>query len=222
MPRKSFIWKIPKKDFRKAISESTSWTAVARRYYTSIGNIKVLKSRVQKEGLDISHFVGKSWAGGLAQRKKTPKYTLEQLLVKDSKATHRTRLKERLIQEKKMQSKCYVCGLDPVWNGKPLNLHLYHVNGDSHDNRIDNLALLCPNCRSQARPKYAKLKFIKICNCGKDIDDDVDMCRTCKRKQRRPSRQDLELEIAVIGISGVSRKYKKDEATIKDWLLNSP
>jgi len=33
--------------------------------------------------------------------------------------------------------------------GDPLALALHHVNGDNCDDRLENLALLCPNCHSQ-------------------------------------------------------------------------
>jgi hypothetical protein len=34
------------------------------------------------------------------------------------------------------------------WRGQPLPLELHHVNGDRHDNRVENLQLVCPNCHS--------------------------------------------------------------------------
>ena len=49
----------------------------------------------------------------------------------------------------KYGSKCQECGWDkknPVTNKVPLEIH--HINGDCHDNREENLQLLCPNCHS--------------------------------------------------------------------------
>lgn len=39
------------------------------------------------------------------------------------------------------------------WNGKPLTLHLDHIDGDSDNNKLSNVRLLCPNCHSQT-PTY--------------------------------------------------------------------
>ena len=43
---------------------------------------------------------------------------------------------------------CAECGINE-WRGRPLRLHLDHINGISNDNRFENLRLVCPNCHSQ-------------------------------------------------------------------------
>jgi hypothetical protein len=45
-------------------------------------------------------------------------------------------------------NKCKICNIDE-WNDKKLIMILDHINGDSIDNSISNLRLICPNCDSQ-------------------------------------------------------------------------
>nr|WP_246355414.1 HNH endonuclease signature motif containing protein [Nocardioides ungokensis] len=51
------------------------------------------------------------------------------------------------------RGKCAICGQPSSWNGAPLALVLDHVDGDSENNRRENLRLVCPNCDSQL-PTY--------------------------------------------------------------------
>lgn len=48
---------------------------------------------------------------------------------------------------------CAICGLAEEWNGLPLRFVLDHIDGDSTNNRRENLRLICPNCDSQL-PTY--------------------------------------------------------------------
>jgi DNA-binding CsgD family transcriptional regulator len=72
---------------------------------------------------------------------------LDELLVA---GVYRSRfnLKLRLVKAGVKQKLCESCGI-ASWNGQRISLALHHVNGDRHDNRLENLQLLCPNCHSQ-------------------------------------------------------------------------
>jgi 5-methylcytosine-specific restriction endonuclease McrA len=70
---------------------------------------------------------------------------IEQLLCGRRSRAH---LKGRLIKAGLLAEHCQSCGIVD-WHDRPLALELHHVNGDGHDNRLENLSLLCPNCHSQ-------------------------------------------------------------------------
>lgn len=99
------------------------------------GNYPSIRKHIDRLGLDTSHFE-KSWG---QPGKKIP---LTEILVRESTYVNTTRLKERLMKTGRLQEVCAACGLGPEWQGKPLTLHLDHVNGDRADHRIANLRIL--------------------------------------------------------------------------------
>jgi len=100
---------------------------------------------VSEYQLDTSHWTGKS-----GTRKKSLHLTtinIDELLVENS-PIQSNRLKQRLIDENKIEYRCDVCKITN-YNNAPIALQLHHINGASNDNRLINLQLLCPNCHSQ-------------------------------------------------------------------------
>ncbi len=45
------------------------------------------------------------------------------------------------------EHKCENCG-NSEWMGEKICIELHHINGNSLDNRLENLKFLCPNCHS--------------------------------------------------------------------------
>ena len=55
-------------------------------------------------------------------------------------------IKKYLVE---VNNNCWECGLAAEWNGKPLVLQADHIDGNSDNNDVENLRLLCPNCHTQ-------------------------------------------------------------------------
>jgi 5-methylcytosine-specific restriction endonuclease McrA len=91
-----------------------------------------------------------SWHDAVKRRAITARpraMPLDELLTKTPR--NRMHVKLRLIDAGLKENACEQCGLSE-WHGKPLSLELHHRNGEKHDNRLENLAILCPNCHSQS------------------------------------------------------------------------
>jgi hypothetical protein len=69
-------------------------------------------------------------------------------LLSTGRRRSRYHVKNRLISLGLKKNRCERCGLTE-WHGEPISLELHHINGDSLDNRLESLQILCPNCHSQ-------------------------------------------------------------------------
>lgn len=69
--------------------------------------------------------------------------------VQAGKASARTLKRYLIYTEGRNCNKCKT----KEWNGLPIPLELEHIDGNSLNNDLDNLKLLCPNCHAQT-PTY--------------------------------------------------------------------
>lgn len=135
-------------DFILAVKESRS----ARQALITLGNAPhggnyaTIKRHVKRLNLDTSHWKGRGWSKGNKYKEKS----VYEYLALDGPHIATSKLRSRLVRNKILDNKCTECGISK-WRDKDLILHLDHINGNSEDNRLWNLRILCPNCHSQTK-----------------------------------------------------------------------
>lgn len=177
-----------------AVENSVNYTEVLR--FLGVpqtgNNGNTLKKKIELFGIDISHFT-------FSAKKRGKVKPLDSYLTNNSHCS-RNVLKNRLLKEGYKYNICEVCGI-AEWNGKPLVMELHHKDGDTHNNSIDNLMMICPNCHAQtdnyrgnANSKIEKPK--NYCqDCGREIGNTSTRCTSCAAKNRIGN--DIKIEMTI-------------------------
>ena len=98
-----------------------------------------------------------------AHQKKVQEANRKREWSKPYEEMSHTSVRKRLLHER--NHTCEECGTGNEYNGKPLSLELDHKDGNSKNNKIENLRILCPNCHSQTpthRSKNIKYKRLLL------------------------------------------------------------
>jgi Zn finger protein HypA/HybF involved in hydrogenase expression len=184
-------------------------------------NNKTLKKRITDLNIDTSHF--------RRERESNQLMSLGEVMVEGS-TYNRGHLKSRLIKMGILKNKCSICGLEGMWQNKPIMMVLDHVNGTHNDHRLENLRMVCPNCNSQLETfsgrnnikKEKEKNYCVRCGCEMKRKTEKQQCRGCtarnqKRKVERPTKEQLTEDVAVMTMMAVGRKYGVSDTSIRSW-----
>lgn len=143
--KKSKVYLVSDEQFKEIVANANSYSDCLRALnLTTKGgsSTDILKKRISELECSIEHFQkqGKQSANAI--------YSLEEILIDNSPYANISRLKQRLVREKKLEYKCAFCGNTGEWLGKEISLQLDHINGKNNDHRLSNLRFLCPNCHA--------------------------------------------------------------------------
>lgn len=156
---------------RESVKEVFSWRALALKMGITFPSGTIydrVRPLCNQYGIDYSHFTGQASNRGkvfLTKKRDINLYLSNELPINSHN------LKLRLFQDGIKERCCEVCHLD-VWNEKPIPIQLHHLDGNSANNNLSNLQIICPNChaqtssycgRNQTRSKYNKIPVPDEC-----------------------------------------------------------
>ena len=108
-------------------------------------NPKTVRNQMDEFNVDYSHFTGQAWN----KNSKNPVYRGKYIAnLCEYSSLSSASVKKLVFKLGLKENKCEICGISE-WQGKRIECELHHINGNSTDNRLENLQILCPNCHSQ-------------------------------------------------------------------------
>lgn len=142
----------PRKWTQQQLCEAVEKSASIRQVLQCLGlreaggNYTQIKKYLNSYNLNTLHFKGRAWNKGLKGVGK-PRKSLEEILLENN-YFQSYKLKKRLFASELKKACCEECGWAKVAEDGRVPLELDHINGNSRDNRLENLRILCPNCHS--------------------------------------------------------------------------
>ncbi len=152
-------YKIDDDSFKRAVLASVSIRDTLKRIGLNAVGAAYLTfhRRVEELGLDTSHFLGQA-----SNKGKSPSNTrcVEEYLKADGPCISSFHLKHKLFKSGLKKKICENCGTFE-WLGQPAPLQLDHRDGNSRNNQIDNLRILCAMCHALTPTFAGKNKKMK-------------------------------------------------------------
>ena len=213
-----------KEEFNYLASQSKNFADFSRKlgYITDSTNTrKVIKKKIEEFQTDISHFT----------RGNSPiQYSEKEVFCLNSKAGSTT-VRRWYKKNEYTSYVCDICGMEPIWQGKPLTLILDHKDGNHNNNELNNLHWVCPNCNQQLPTTGYKNEFRKIIkhyciDCGKEISPEAVRCLQCAGKlkitalENMPlTREELKNLIRTTPFTTIGKMYNVSDNAIRKWCI---
>jgi len=191
-------------------------------------NRRSLKKRLDEYGIDYSHFEENSRKQKEVFLKQGQNSRpLAEILVENSTYKDMNHLKNRLIRNGVLENQCR-CGQKPIWKRKKLPLYLTLINNVSQDFRLENLVILCPNCRSQViserttlRNKKRGEKNRQMKAMKRDLARSVVNIESRKVKNRPSAAELLKMkEQDKMSFQAIGDLYGVTRSSVKKWFVS--
>ena len=182
---------------KEAVQTSTSLSQVLCKLNLVMagGNYKSIRKVIKEFNLNTSHFIKPTSNRGKYFKPKRP---IEDYLSNRFPAQS-NKLRMRLLEEGIWEHKCHTCQ-NTTWNNKKIPLEMHHIDGNSKNNNLSNLQLLCPNCHAQTnnyrgkklrkrkplKHKFQKIKTLHHClDCDTPVSKKNNRCKRCAGKLQK-------------------------------------
>jgi len=232
MPKRfSAFWQIKKDLLQQIVSKSNSFAEILRHlnFTGASGNYKILRRRLDEDDINYSHI--KTGFNSNKGRIFGPKLSLKEFIKKycvENSTYNRGHIKKRLLKEGILKHTCDICGFEGIWNGKPINMILDHINGIPNDHRLKNIRMVCPMCNSQLSTHCGKHKkkkyFCKECGKGITKYSKSKLCKICSGKNQEranyPPHEELKRLVEENGYCAVGRMFGVSDNAIRKRLRN--
>ena len=177
-----------RQEIEKFVQESFSIASLAEKlgYNKTSGSYLItMKTMIDELQLDVSHFTGQGWHKNHFDYARFRKGNV----IKSSEAVRALSF---------IRGHCCEQCNQEEWLGNPIPLEVHHKDGDSLNNEMNNLELLCPNCHALTDNYRGR----NIKQNGKKVSDD-DFAETLKNSPN------IRQALMQLGLSAKGGNYQR-------------